>query len=145
MVTSKNLSCDWLTRFMKVILLGLSLVRTSLQYRCAETGLQYKRTAVQLIQAQCVQHKCVQIVSSLKVVYSCVQQYSKSVHESIYIKCNVCVHVCPVYVSVVFTEVQYICISCVQQYSISVHESIYIKCHVCPVYMNKKGTWAWDF
>ena len=34
---------------MKVILLGLSLVRTSLQYSCAETGLQYKRTAVQLI------------------------------------------------------------------------------------------------
>ena len=33
---------------MKVILLGLSLVRTSLLYSCAETGLQYKRTAVQL-------------------------------------------------------------------------------------------------
>ena len=47
----KNLSCDWLTQFMKFILLGLSLVRTSLQYRCTETGLQYKHTAVQLIQA----------------------------------------------------------------------------------------------
>ena len=29
----KNLSCNWSTRFMKVILLGLSLVSTSLQYR----------------------------------------------------------------------------------------------------------------
>ena len=44
-----NLSCDWSIRFMKVIL--LSLVRTSLQYRCTQNGLQYKCTAVQLIQA----------------------------------------------------------------------------------------------
>ena len=28
MVMSKNLSCDWSTRFMKVTMLGLSLVRT---------------------------------------------------------------------------------------------------------------------
>ena len=27
----RNQSCDWLTRFMKVILLGLSLVNTNLQ------------------------------------------------------------------------------------------------------------------
>ena len=47
----KNLSCDWSTRFMRVIFLGLSLDRTSWQYRRTETGLQYKRTAVQLIQA----------------------------------------------------------------------------------------------
>ena len=47
----KNLSCDWSTWFMKMLLLGLSLVRTSLQYRCTETGLQDKRTSVQLIQA----------------------------------------------------------------------------------------------
>ena len=32
---------------------------TTLQYRYAETGLQYKHRAVQLIQAQCVHHKCV--------------------------------------------------------------------------------------
>jgi hypothetical protein len=38
----KNLSCDCSTRFMKVILLGLSLVSTSLQYWRSETGLQYK-------------------------------------------------------------------------------------------------------
>jgi hypothetical protein len=31
---------------MKVIMLGLSLVRTSLQYIFTDTGLQYKRTAV---------------------------------------------------------------------------------------------------
>ena len=43
---SKNLSCDWSTRFMRVILLGLSLVGTNLQYRRTETGLQYQRTAV---------------------------------------------------------------------------------------------------
>ena len=42
----KSKDCDWLTRFMQVILLGLSLVRTSLQYMCTETGLQYKHTAV---------------------------------------------------------------------------------------------------
>ena len=36
----KNLSCDWSTRFMKVIVLGLSLVRIRLLYRCTETGLQ---------------------------------------------------------------------------------------------------------
>ena len=42
---------DWSTLFMQVTLLVLSLVRTSLQCRCAETGLQYKCTAVQLIQA----------------------------------------------------------------------------------------------
>ena len=35
----RNLSCDWLTRFMRVILLGLSLVGTNLQYRRTETGL----------------------------------------------------------------------------------------------------------
>ena len=29
----KNLSCDWSMRFMKVIFLGLSLVRTSLLYK----------------------------------------------------------------------------------------------------------------
>ena len=34
-------SCDWSIRFMKVILLELPLVRTRLQYRCTETGLQY--------------------------------------------------------------------------------------------------------
>ena len=50
-VVPKKISCYWLTRFMKIILLGLSLVRTILQYGCTETGLQYKRTAVQLIQA----------------------------------------------------------------------------------------------
>ena len=44
-----------------------------LRYRCSETGLQYKRTAMQLIQAQCVHHKCVQVASSCTVVYSCVQ------------------------------------------------------------------------
>ena len=47
-------SCDWSTRFMRVILLGLSLVSTNLrvlQHRCTVTGLQYKCTAVQLIQA----------------------------------------------------------------------------------------------
>ena len=52
--TLKNQSCDWSTRFMKVILLGLSLVRTDLQvlqYRRTENGLQYECTAVQLIQA----------------------------------------------------------------------------------------------
>ena len=38
---AKNLSCDWSTRFMRVILLGLSLVGTNLQYRRTETGLQY--------------------------------------------------------------------------------------------------------
>ena len=47
----KNLSCDWWTWFMKVSLLGLYLVRASLQYMCTETGLQYKGTAVHLIQA----------------------------------------------------------------------------------------------
>ena len=45
----KHLSCDMTTWFMKVILLGLSLARTSLQYSCSETGLQYKCTAVRLI------------------------------------------------------------------------------------------------
>jgi hypothetical protein len=45
---TKNLSCDWLTRF---ILLELSLVSTRLQYRRTQTGLEYKHTAVQLIQA----------------------------------------------------------------------------------------------
>ena len=37
----KNLRCDWSTRFMRVISLGLSLVGTNLQYRRTETGLQY--------------------------------------------------------------------------------------------------------
>ena len=37
----KDLGCDWSTRFMRVILLGLSLVGTNLQYRRTETGLQY--------------------------------------------------------------------------------------------------------
>ena len=46
----KNLSCDWSKQFMKVILIGLSLVR-SLQYRSSETGLQYKRTSEQLTPA----------------------------------------------------------------------------------------------
>jgi hypothetical protein len=54
----KSKDCDWPTRFMKVILLGLSLVSTSLQYRRTETGLKYKRTAVQLIKAKCVHLKC---------------------------------------------------------------------------------------
>ena len=39
--TPTNLTCDWSMRFMKVILLGLSLVRIS----STETGLQYKCTA----------------------------------------------------------------------------------------------------
>jgi hypothetical protein len=70
----KNLICDWSTQFMKVILLGLSLVSTSLQYSRTETGLQYKRTAVQLIQAKCVHLKCVKVVSSCTaVVYAEVQ------------------------------------------------------------------------
>ena len=61
-------------RFMKVILLGLSLVSTSLQYRRTETGLQYKCTAVQLIQAKCVHLKCVKVLSSCtEVVYTEVQ------------------------------------------------------------------------
>ena len=52
--TPRNMSCDWSTRFMRVILRGLSLVSTNLQvlkYRCTVTGLQYKHTSVQLIQA----------------------------------------------------------------------------------------------
>ena len=47
-------SCYWSARFMKVILLELSLVITTLQvlqYRCIVSGLQYKYAAVQLIQA----------------------------------------------------------------------------------------------
>ena len=70
----KNLSCDWSTRFMKVILLGLSLVSTSLQYRRKETRLQYKCTAVQLIQAMCVHLNCVKVLSTCtEVVYKEVQ------------------------------------------------------------------------
>ena len=41
----RNQSCDWSTRFMRVILLELSLVSTNLQvlkYTCTVTGLQYK-------------------------------------------------------------------------------------------------------
>ena len=48
---TKNLNCDWSTRFMEFILLELSLVSTRLQYRRTQTGLEYKRTVVQLIQA----------------------------------------------------------------------------------------------
>ena len=47
-------SCDWSTRFMRVILRDLSLVSTNLEvltYRCTVTGLQNKRTTLQLIQA----------------------------------------------------------------------------------------------
>ena len=118
-------SCDWSTRFMKVILLRLSLVSTNvqvLQYRCTFTGLQYKHTAVQLIQAQCVHHKCVQLVLSCtagqSICISCVQQYNISVHESIYIKLYVrvcvrsvylsCVHRSTVYLYKRFTLVKYI-------------------------------------
>jgi hypothetical protein len=64
MAMPKSKYCDWSTRFMKVILLGLSLVSTSLQYRRTETGLQHKLTAVQLIQAKCVHLKCMLVVSS---------------------------------------------------------------------------------
>jgi hypothetical protein len=77
-------SCDWSTQFLKVIQLGLSLVRIRqvLQYSCTETG-------VQLIQAKCVHHKCVQVMyrSAVHLYKLC----SITVHESIYIKCNVCV------------------------------------------------------
>jgi hypothetical protein len=70
----KSKDCDLSTRFMRVILLGLSLVSTSLQYRRTETGLQYERTAVQLIQAKCVHIKCAKEVSSCtEVVYTEVQ------------------------------------------------------------------------
>ena len=39
-IMPKIRSCDWSTWFIKVILLGLSLLRTSWQYRHTETGLQ---------------------------------------------------------------------------------------------------------
>ena len=47
--TPRNLSCDWLTQFMKDILLGLSLVRTILLYGCTHctgTGLQIEKPIV---------------------------------------------------------------------------------------------------
>ena len=63
-VMAKNLSCDWSTRFMRVIFLyrrtetGLlscdwstRFMRVIFLYRRTETGLQYNCTAVQLIQA----------------------------------------------------------------------------------------------
>jgi hypothetical protein len=51
MVKVRSSSSDCSTRFMKVILLEISLVRTSLQFRCTETGLLYTCTVVQLIQS----------------------------------------------------------------------------------------------
>ena len=84
-----NLSCDWLTRFMKVILLGLSLVRTSLQflqYMCTESGLQYKHTAVQLIQAKCVStsvcgqlYRTLQLCTRVQFIYTIL--YSSKVYQ----------------------------------------------------------------
>ena len=55
---AKNLSCDWSTRFMRVILLGFSLVGTNLQYRRTETGLNQcivVYTKVESICTRCVQ------------------------------------------------------------------------------------------
>ena len=67
--------CNWSNRFMKVILLGLSLVSTSLQvlqYRCTVTVLQYKRTAVQLNPGiVCATQVC---VGSVKL-YGCTAVY----------------------------------------------------------------------
>ena len=71
-------------------------------YRCTETGLQYKHTAVQMIQAQCMQ-----CTTSVYGQYQVVQNFT-----------------------VVYKEVQFICTICVQQYSISVHKSIYINYNV---------------
>ena len=50
--TPKNLSCDWSTRFMRVIMLGLSLVGTNLQYRRMCTVVY---TKVESICTRCVQ------------------------------------------------------------------------------------------
>ena len=72
-----NLSCDWSTRFMKVILLGLSLVRTSLQYRCVVTGLQYKHTAVQQITSEV----CVGSVKLYSSAQLCTKKYIPSVQD----------------------------------------------------------------
>ena len=58
----KNLSCDWSMRFMKVIFLGLSLVRTSLLYKDWTTVI-----------CSCVCALCRQkYSSSVQVVYSTV-------------------------------------------------------------------------
>ena len=65
MMDASNLSCDWSTRFMKVILLGLSLVRT--------IGSTTDPSIV------CAPQVCVGSVKLYSIVQLCTQKYSPSV------------------------------------------------------------------
>ena len=72
-----KLTSDWSTRFIRVILLGYSVVRTNLQYRCTESGLQYKRTTDSSI--VCPPQLCGGSVKLYSSVQLCTQKYIPSV------------------------------------------------------------------